>query len=112
MDISTIAFELIAEAGEAKSFALSAINMAKEGKAEESHAILSNCDESLCRAHAIQKKLIVSDMEGDAINISLIMVHAQDHLASAILVRELSEILINQYYRIQKLEKGGGCDLE
>ena len=95
---------IIAGAGDAKSYAMEAMQFAREGKFEEASQCIKNAKDALRPTHEIQTQLIRSEMGGDRAEISLLMVHAQDHLMSAVLVRELAEEIINLY----RLQAGRG----
>ena len=45
-------------------------------------------------AHDVQSKLITGEINGDKTETSLLMVHAQDHLMTSILARDLIEEMI------------------
>ena len=45
-------------------------------------------------AHDVQTKLITGEINGDKTETSLLMVHAQDHLMTSILARDLIEEMI------------------
>lgn len=108
MDVNEVAFSIIAEAGDAKSSAMEAIAHAQEGAFDAADEAMARCAETLSSAHEIQTGLITAEMRGEepcAVNI--LMVHAQDHLMGAGLMRELAQIIIAQYHVIAKLEGKG-----
>lgn len=87
---SETAFSLIAKAGEARSYAFEALDKAKDGEFEEANALLKKADELLTEAHQIQFQLLSQETAGTCeVELSFIMVHAQDHLMTAILAKEL-----------------------
>ncbi|HAV1653500.1 TPA: PTS lactose/cellobiose transporter subunit IIA, partial [Enterobacter hormaechei subsp. xiangfangensis] len=51
------------------------------------------------QAHKMQTKLIEQDAGEARQPMTLIMVHAQDHLMNSLLARELSEEIIHLYQR-------------
>ena len=50
-------------------------------------------------AHAVQTRLIEADKGEGKIPVTLILVHAQDHLMTSMLARELSEEILHLYQR-------------
>jgi PTS system cellobiose-specific IIA component len=94
------AMMLIAEAGDSKSYAMEAIGLAKEGKFKEAAAAVEKAKQTLISAHDQQTELIRAEIEGNGKEVRLIMVHAQDHLNSALLMRELAEEFIEIYKRL------------
>lgn len=91
------AFKLIAAAGNAKSQAMMAIREAREGNFEEARKLLVLADEDLHSAHRAQTKLLTEEARGNTIDVNIILVHAQDHLTGAMLVRDLAEEFIELY---------------
>ncbi len=88
---------LVVNSGNARSLALEALSDAKEGKFEDAEAKLAEADKVLLDAHEIQTELIQKELNGQGINVSLLVVHSQDHLMTAMLcldlVKQLVEIL-------------------
>lgn len=92
---------LVVDSGSARSYAMEAIYCAKAGDFEGAEKALENCDNDLSKAHAQQTDLIQSEARGDDIPLTLFMVHAQDHLMNAAVVRDLATEMIEMYKRIQ-----------
>ena len=97
MNIEMIAMELVGNAGEAKSLAFEALNEAKKGRFEKATELLEKSKELSLKAHHVQTELICNEADGNKIEINLLMVHAQDHLMTSILARELVNELIEIY---------------
>jgi len=89
-----VAMELVVGAGSARSLAMDAIRLAKEGKFEEAYESLEGADSELSKAHHVQTDLIQRTARGEAIEVNLIMVHAQDHLMTAILAKDLAREIV------------------
>ncbi|HBI06232.1 MAG TPA: PTS lactose/cellobiose transporter subunit IIA, partial [Erwinia persicina] len=62
-------------------------------------ALLTEADGFSRLAHQMQTKLIEQDAGEGRQPMTLIMVHAQDHLMTSLLARELSEEIIHLYQR-------------
>ena len=95
MDLEMIAMELVGNAGESRSLSFEALSLAREGNFDEAEEKLKEAKRSMLRAHQIQTQLICKEADGEEIKIGLLMVHAQDHLMTAILARELIEEIIS-----------------
>lgn len=95
-----IIFTLISFGGEARSFAMEAIYHAKENNFEEAELALGNAKDRLEKAHAEQTKLIQEEARGNKIEMTLLMVHAQDHLMNAITVRDLAKEMVDMYKKV------------
>jgi cellobiose PTS system EIIA component len=101
MDLSDqeVMLQIIVYGGNARSYSMEAIQLAKVGKLEESREAIIKADEELAQAHIAQTKLIQEEALGKSVEVSLLMVHAQDHLMNAITVRDLAQEFIDMYER-------------
>lgn len=99
-----IIFEIILYAGNARAEAYEALNKAKEGKFEEAEKHIELCKEEIGKAHITQTELIQKEINGEKIEISLLMIHAQDHLMTALSEKGLIELMIDMYKKINILE--------
>ncbi len=104
MDSMEVAMGLIAGAGDSRSSCMEAIDLAKEGKFEEAKAALDRASDGMVSAHEIQTELIRNEMSGSGEPVSLLMVHAQDHLNLALIMRDVAEEIIELHRRIKELE--------
>ena len=97
MDLETIAMTLVGNAGEGRSLAFEALNEAKKGNFEKAEQLLKESQKRTLAAHEIQTQLICNEADGNKTEINLLMVHAQDHLMTSMLARELITELIEIY---------------
>ena len=90
---------IISSAGDSKGKAFEALRKVKEGDYEGARALMEESRKIDLEAHKIQTKLIQSEMDPDAEKpeISLLMVHAQDHYMTSQLARDLIETLIEVF---------------
>ncbi|MFC5630836.1 MULTISPECIES: PTS lactose/cellobiose transporter subunit IIA [Streptococcus] len=91
------AMTLIANSGDARSLAFQALEKAKLGKFSEAENLLKESDEKSKVAHKAQTELLFSEAGGDNINLTLLMVHAQDHLMTSMLAVEMIREFITLY---------------
>lgn len=98
-------FTLILHSGNGRSYAMEALSYAKQSKFEKAKDCVQKAKDELVQAHHIQTELIQGEIRGEKTEISLLMVHAQDHLMNAITVKELAEEFINLYQRVELLEQ-------
>lgn len=91
---------LIMNGGDAKSSAMEAIHAAKTGDFDTADEKLAHADEALTRAHNSQTGLLTQEASGDSVEISLLMVHGQDHLMNAITFRDLAGEVIDVYKKV------------
>lgn len=99
-----IAMELIAEAGDSRSYCMEAIEFAREGNFDEAKDALKSASVSMVEAHEVQTGLIREEISGNGKPVSLLMVHAQDHLNLALVMRDIAEELTTVYERLKRLE--------
>lgn len=97
LDLETIAMTLVGNAGEGRSLAYEALNEAKKGNFDRAEKLLKESQKRTLAAHEIQTQLICNEADGKKTDMSLLMVHAQDHLMTSILARELITELIEIY---------------
>lgn len=93
--------ELIINAGESRSCAMQALYAAKAGKWDEVDGLLEESTAASKRAHAVQTQLIGMDEGTGKVPVNLVMVHAQDHIMTSMLARELIEELIEVHKKLQ-----------
>jgi len=100
-DLEEVVMGLIINSGQARSLAYAALKKAKEGDFEQAHDLMAKSRLSLNEAHHIQTKLIENDQGEGKTKVSLVLVHAQDHLMTSMLARELVTELIELHEKIK-----------
>jgi PTS system cellobiose-specific IIA component len=93
--------ELIINAGESRSCAMQALYAAKAGNWDEVDGLLEESTAASKRAHLVQTELIGLDEGTGKVPVNLVMVHAQDHIMTSMLARELIEELIEVHRKLQ-----------
>ncbi|MEI9529635.1 PTS lactose/cellobiose transporter subunit IIA [Enterobacter hormaechei] len=91
--------EIIVNAGQSRSLCFEALHAARQGNLDEAKSLLREADGYARQAHKMQTKLIEQDAGEARQPMTLIMVHAQNHLMNSLLARELSEEIIHLYQR-------------
>ncbi len=99
IELEEVVMEIIVNAGQSRSLCFEAIEAARNGNMDEAKSLLAQADNYVYQAHLVQTKLIEQDAGEARQPMTLIMVHAQDHLMTSLLARELSEEIINLYQR-------------
>ncbi|MCX0497824.1 PTS lactose/cellobiose transporter subunit IIA [Erwinia billingiae] len=94
MDFEQTMMELLISAGEARSHAMSAIQFARKKQWQQADEALAASLEASKGAHHIQTQLIGADEGCGKVPVTLILVHAQDHLMNAMLCRDLAEEIV------------------
>ena len=95
-----LVMNLVVEGGNARSLAMEAIQTAKKGDLVRAEELLKECDEALVEAHNAQTDLIQAEIQGEHIQVMLLMVHAQDHLMDAMVVKDMAREIVDLYKKI------------
>lgn len=96
-------FGLILNAGNSKSKSLMAIEAAREFDFEEAHQLVKEAEEDLRSAHQTQTDLIQGEARGEASEINVILIHAQDHLTTAMIMIDQAKEFIHVYELLSKV---------
>ncbi|MFC0141671.1 PTS lactose/cellobiose transporter subunit IIA [Erwinia mallotivora] len=94
MDLEEIVMQIIINSGEARSQCLNAIREARKKNHLQARDLLHRAKDALSRAHQIQTEMIQEEVRGNSQRVSMIMVHAQDHLMNALTVKDLATEII------------------
>ena len=90
--------ELVVNGGNARGLAIEAIKAARNRDFDRAKEKLTECEEALTKAHQVHTGILQAEArERRGGEVSLLMVHAQDHLMNAITVRELAVQMIEMY---------------
>ncbi|WP_088041426.1 PTS lactose/cellobiose transporter subunit IIA [Bacillus sp. EAC] len=100
--VEQTAFQLILHAGNAKSSLMEAMQAAREGKLDEANSKIDEAKIELNHAHHAQTSLIQGEARGEKVELSILLIHAQDHLMNALTMRDLVTEII---YLHEKLDK-------
>lgn len=103
--LEQLAFELISNSGSARSYAFEALNFAKKGKMEEAKEKMSIANKEILKAHNAQTKLIQNEASGEKIEMNILLTHAQDHLMTSMLAKDLIEEMIDMQEEINDLKE-------
>ncbi|WP_032120517.1 PTS lactose/cellobiose transporter subunit IIA [Clostridium amazonitimonense] len=95
-----IILNLIMNSGDARSYAMEAIQSAKDGDFNTAEDLMKKCNEQLDHAHYAQTSLIQSEASGNKTEFSLLLVHAQDHLMTTLTLKDLALEIIDIHKRI------------
>lgn len=79
---------------------MESISLAKTGAIAAARAKCRESSEALSAAHKFQTELICQEAEGATGIVSLLIVHAQDHLMNALTIRDMANEFIDLYENI------------
>ncbi|MGL6023673.1 MAG: PTS lactose/cellobiose transporter subunit IIA [Cetobacterium sp.] len=110
-ELEEIIFTIVGQAGECRGLSYEALGEAEKGNFEEAAAKLKEAESAIHKAHYVQTDLIQKEAAGEPTPISMVFVHAQDHLMTAISEKELikklvkmNETMFKMNERLEKLE--------
>lgn len=110
--METVIFEIILHAGNARAEAYEALRAAKTGDFAAAADHLSQADEEIGMAHRVQTDLAQQEARGEKVELSVLLIHAQDQLMTALTAKELIENMVDMHKTIHALEQKlevGGC---
>ncbi|WP_321385191.1 PTS lactose/cellobiose transporter subunit IIA [uncultured Enterococcus sp.] len=96
-EAAMVGFEVVAFAGEARSKLMEALSEAEKGNFTEADRLVEEANSSLIEAHKSQTQMLAAEARGEAIEVGFIMVHAQDHLMTTMLLKDTIKHLFNIY---------------
>lgn len=104
-ELELTSFQLITNAGGARSKCFEAIKAAKQGKFEQATAYIGEGEAFFLKAHESHRSLIQKEASGDKIMMTMLLSHAEDQLMTAELAKEMALEFIEVHQRIKHLEE-------
>ena len=96
---------IIINAGDCKNHAYMALGKVNEGKYDEADEEIKLANEALSKAHDSQTEMLQKEAAGEKVDFSILCVHAQDHLMTAITEKNLIEQIMELRKIINTLAK-------
>lgn len=100
--LELISFEIISNVGMAKSLGIEAIRAARQENYNLAKEKLEECSEFMVKAHHAHVGLIQKEANGEKVEFSLILMHAEDQLLSAETIIALASEMIEMYISLRK----------
>ena len=100
-ELEEVVMGRISNSGQARSLAYAALKQAKQGDFDAAKMMMEQSRMALNEAHLVQTKLIEGDQGEGKMKVSLVLVHAQDHLMTSMLARELVTELIELHEKLK-----------
>lgn len=92
-----VIMELVMYGGDGKSNAMEAIQAAKKGDFQLADTKMKMAEESLLKAHHAQTDMLSQESAGNPAELSLLMIHGQDHLMTGIAFKDLAQEIVDLY---------------
>lgn len=99
-----VVIQIILNGGDARGSCLKAIGASRAGNDEEAHQLIEKAKTALNAAHQSQTNMIQAETRGEKTEMTLLMVHAQDHLMNAMTVKDLAVEMIEEIKLRRALE--------
>lgn len=97
-----IIMNIIVNSGEVRSLSMEAIQLAKQGGITKAKESIEEASKKLADAHHCQTTLIQNEASGKTVEVSLLLVHAQDHLMTSMTLKDLALEIVELYERLEK----------
>lgn len=104
-EMEMICFNIISSVGMAKSSYVEAMRAAAKGSFEEAAAKIKEGDTFYAKGHDAHADLIAQEASGNPVQISLILMHAEDQMMSAETIRLMAEENIKLYQKLAETNK-------
>ncbi len=104
LDAEQYSFQLILHSGNARSMAYEALGLVKNKQTEEGEELYKKAKEELIEAqkiHAQMLRIMASHTEN--LDINLLLIHAEDHIASSSVACEMTKEFIELYKKVGHL---------
>ena len=80
--------EIVALSGDARTKLLNAVKEAKVGNFDKARKLVDHAQDLLNEAHNYQTALLTAEARGELTTPTVLLVHAQDHLMTSLLLRD------------------------
>ncbi|WP_258049580.1 PTS lactose/cellobiose transporter subunit IIA [Clostridium weizhouense] len=101
-EMNKIEFKLIMHSGNARSYAMEAMKEADKGNFDKANELLLEAKEELLNAQKTHSGIIQDEAAGKKVELSLLLIHSEDHLASSTVVVDLAKQIINIQIKYSK----------
>jgi len=109
-EISMTGFSIVAYSGDAKASLIEALRHAQKGEFDKADECVKDANQSIVDAHNEQTKLLSKEAGGEDMDVTFIMVHGQDTLMTTMMLMDEVKFFIDEYKRIDKIEKHLGIE--
>ncbi len=94
MELEQEIFKIILHAGNARGYAYEALDAAEDLNFKRAEELIFQAGQELGKAHRVQTQLIQEELNGNLQEKTLLLIHAQDHLMTAMSEQKLIERMI------------------
>ena len=98
-EFEMICMQMITNSGSAKSSYIEAIQKAKEGDFDGAARLMEEGDQFFSEAHGVHGNLLAKEASGEEVAFALILMHAEDQMASTEMAKVLAREIIELYQK-------------
>jgi len=105
MDEKTVeqSMQLILHAGNGRSMVIEAVrDLLRTGDVSSARAKIKEAGQEIGEAHDIQTGMISAECDGQPVEKSILLIHAQDHFMTALAVRDMAQLMVDMYETLGK----------
>jgi len=100
--LELVSFQIIAAAGSARSSYVEALQVAKTGDYEAAREMIKQGDEAFTEAHHVHAQLIQKFAGGEQVGADILLIHAEDQVMSAEVLKLMAVEFIELYEKLNK----------
>ncbi|WEV40210.1 PTS lactose/cellobiose transporter subunit IIA [Lactobacillus sp. ESL0684] len=104
-EIEQVAFDMISNTGEARSLLMQIIDDAEHGEFANYDTNFKKANECLKTAQNVHLKIISSEADQKKLPFSILLVHAEDQMMAAELIRDLTPNIVNTNKQLVELKE-------
>ncbi|KGX86860.1 PTS lactose/cellobiose transporter subunit IIA [Pontibacillus litoralis] len=101
INIEQVSFEIILHAGNARSSAMEALQIVKQNDYDGAMQKIEEAETELHKAHKAQTQLLQQEAQGEGKAPTVLLVHAQDHLMTAMTLKDMAKEMIDLYKEVR-----------
>lgn len=95
--------QLILHSGTGRSMVIEAVrNLLKDGDIAAAKKQVTEAGKEIGEAHDIQTAMMSAECDGQPVEKSILLIHAQDHFMTALAVRDMAQLMIEMYESLKK----------
>lgn len=98
-------FTLVSCAGESRALSYEALTLAEGGDFAGAQGKIAEAEEVFVEAHKVQTQLIHQELGGEPVPFSLLFMHAEDHMMTALAERELVKKLLTLHQKVESMDE-------
>lgn len=92
-----VIFEMISHVGGARSSLMEALRFARQGSFTEAENKIKEASDLLSSGHKVHGQLVQKEASGEKVELSLLMVHAEDLMMTTEILKELVQEMLHMY---------------